>query len=224
VQKALVALVLLAVAGTMLSDLWPRPGASASTTVTAAQALTPPVDGSETLKLDAAPGTPMTVVPVSAKAVALVGDKAGTGNDKAGNKAGDPAAIGIDDETSADRAALEAAEKATAEARAQLATTRGALAKAERDAISARAELEALQRAKLAAERGAAEARLKLAALQKTADRARAEAAEERAKRLRATHRMRKSVYTVRTRPVTWCLQLGGSTKGNGRLSGFCKS
>jgi uncharacterized glyoxalase superfamily protein PhnB len=224
VQKALAALVLLAVAGTMLSDLWPRPGASASTTVTAAQALTPPVDGNETLRLDAAPGTPMTVVPVSAKAVALVGDKAGTGNDKAGNKAGDPAAIGIDDETSADRAALEAAEKATAEARALLATTRGALAKAERDAISARAELEELQRAKLAAERGAAEARLKLAALQKTADRARAEAAEERAKRLRATHRMRKSVYTVRTRPVTWCLQLGGSTKGNGRLSGFCKS
>jgi uncharacterized glyoxalase superfamily protein PhnB len=215
VQKVMMALVLLAVAGTMLPELWPRPGASAGTTVTAAQALTPEKRAG---KVDAQPGAPVAVVPVSLKADAPVGDEAG----KVGDVLGDKAPTSTDDEASAGRAALEAAEKAAAEARAQLATTRGALAKAEREASSARTELEELQRAKLAAERAAAEVRAKLAALQKTAERARAEAAEERAKRLRATLKLRKSVYRVRPQPRTWCLELGGGS-GKGRLSGFCR-
>jgi hypothetical protein len=221
VQQAMVALVLLAVAGTMLSEVWPRPGASAGTAVTAAQALTPSPEGEKVAaKIGAAPGVPMAVVPVALKADIPVGRAGEKGNGKLGDKVG-KIDDSTDEETSTHRVALEAAEKAAAEARAQLATTRGALVKAEREATSARAELEELQRAKLAADRAAAEVRTKLAALQKTAERARAQAAEERAKRLRA--RTRKSVYTVRPRPGTLCLQHGGPTNGNGRLNGFCK-
>jgi uncharacterized glyoxalase superfamily protein PhnB len=225
VQQAMLALVLFAVAGTMLSEVWPRPGASAGTAVTAAQALTPPPDGGkEAINVDAAPGAPVRVMPVSVKADTPVGDRAGeTGNGKLGVKVG-KMDDSTDDETSVRSAALEAAEKAAADARTQLATTRGALAKAEREATSARAELEDLQRAKLAADRATAEVRSKLAVLQKTAERARAEAAEERAKRLRRPRlKVRKSVSTGRARPGTWCLQVGGPSQGNGRLDGFCK-
>jgi uncharacterized glyoxalase superfamily protein PhnB len=208
-QQALIALALLAVAGTVISQLLPQPNASAA--VTAAKALAAPAEGAPQAVAKAAAAT---IAPVSAKAAdAPAGDRT-------------PAA----EDAPADRAELEAAEKAAATARAQLASTRGALAKVEREATAARAELEELQRAKLAAERSASEARAKLAALQKTAERARAEAALERARRLasvRAALKARKSVYTGRPRGGTWCYSPTGqvvATKGGGRLNGFCKS
>ena len=208
VQQALIALVLLAVAGTAISELLPRPDASASTAATAAKALAPPAEEPQAVAKAAA----ATMAPVPAKAA---------------DTAADDKTTAADDEASTDRAGLEAAEKAAAEARTQLASTRGALAKVEREATAARAELEELQRAKLAAERAASEARVKLAALQKTAERARAEAALERARRLatvRATFKARKSVRTRRARLGTWCYSPhGGWTTGSGRLSGFCK-
>jgi uncharacterized glyoxalase superfamily protein PhnB len=202
VQQTFIALTLLALAGTLGSELLPRPDATAA--VTAAQALVPPAEGKKT----AAPVGPVAVTPVSVKADAPIGDKADDG-----------------DETPVDRSALEAVEKSAAEARDQLATARGALAKAEREASAARAQLEEMLRAKQAAERAAGEARAHLAALQKAADGARAEAALERAKRL-ATLKARKSVRTGRPRPGTWCYSLtpGGPIMGSGRLSGFCKS
>jgi hypothetical protein len=207
VQQSLIALVLLAVAGTVVLELLPRPDASAA--VTAAKALTPPAESPQPVAKAAA----ATIAPVSLKEADAPADHKTPATDDA----------------PADRAELEVAEKAAAEARAQLASTRGALAKVEREAIAARAELEELQRAKLAAERAATEARVKLAALQKTAERARAEAALERARRLaivRAALKARKSVHSGRPRRATWCYSATSPvlpTKGSGRLNGFCR-
>jgi uncharacterized glyoxalase superfamily protein PhnB len=204
-QQAMVALALLALAGTLVLGL-PRAGGGAGTGVTAAQALAPPGEGQQPVKT-ATPVAAVTVVPVSLKTP--VSAKA---------PAGDDAPV--------DRATVEAAKKAAADARAQLAETRGALAKAEREATDARTRLEELQSARLAAERAATEARAKVASLQKAADGARAEAARERARRLaavRAAFKARKSVPTVRPRSRTWCFSQHGPQKGSGRLVGFCK-
>jgi uncharacterized glyoxalase superfamily protein PhnB len=213
VQQGLIALVLLAVAGTLISELLPRPNASASTAVTAATALTPPAEVAPPPK--AAKTAAATVATASVQADAPAPEEKASPAD--------------DDKTPADRAELEAAEKAAAEARSQLASTRGALAKAEREATAVRAQLEDLQHARLAAERAATEARAKLSALQKTAERARADAALERTRRLatvRATFKARRSAHTRRVRLGTWCYSPTGPvmpTRGSGRLSGFCK-
>ncbi len=206
-QQALVALALLALAGTLVLELL-RPGGGAGTGVTAAQALAPPAEGEQPAKTATLaapePVARVTVVPVSLKAPA-------------------GAKVPGSDDAPVDRAILEAAKKAAAEAHAQLAETRGALVKAEREATTARTQLEELQHAKLAAERAATEARTKLAAVQKAADGARAEAARERARRL-ASLKARKSAPTVRPRPGTWCYsQHGAPTKASGRLNGFCR-
>jgi uncharacterized glyoxalase superfamily protein PhnB len=204
VQQALIALVLVAFAGTLVSEL-PRPGAG--TAVTAAQASAPPAKEEQ-------PDSTATPAPKAAAVVPVPLKVSIDAKPDADAKVPDAAV---------DRAAVEAAEKAAAEARAQLAETRGALAKVEREATTARAQLEELQRAKLAAERAAAEARVNLVKLQKAAEAARAEAAQERAKRL-ATLKARRSVRSVRPRQGTWCYPpTGGPIRDIGRLSGFCR-
>jgi len=225
-QRALAAVALVAMAGTLGLQLLPRSDATAGAAVTAAHALTTSAEAATRPEPDpksergseaksepktAVLGAPITVVPVSPKA-----DAPGT----------EKAPAGDDDVPIVDRAALDAAKNAAAEAHAQLATARGALARAQREATDIRAELAELQNAKLAAERTAAEARTKLATLQKSAERARAEAAHERARRLALVRAAlkRKSVRSGRGRAGTWCYSpSGGPTRGSGRLVGFCK-
>jgi uncharacterized glyoxalase superfamily protein PhnB len=227
VQRALAAVALLVMAGTLGLQLLPRSDVTAGAAVTAAHALTPAAEAAarpgpeansergpdiKSVPQTAASGAPVTVVPVLAKVDAPSIEKAPAGDD---------------DVPPVDWAPLDAAKKAAADARAQLATAHGALAKAQREASDIRAELAELQNAKLAAERAATEARTKLAMLQKSAERARADAAHERARRLALVRAAlkRRSVKTGRRRMATWCYSpTGGPTRSAGRLVGFCKS
>lgn len=244
-QQGVAAVVLLALAATMVAELVPQPSARAGTAVVAAHApAAPPLGAPAGLEAQAPAAAeeprqePLPTAVAAAVAPALAPPLAApaaapaTANVDmpARGEAPTPDHPAISDKAQEHRAALAAAQSAAAEARVQLVAVRDKLAEAAREAGAVRARLAETQRAKLVAERAAAEARGRLAAAQKAAERARAQAARERSRRLAADRaariRARRPARAGRTRQRTWCYSpyaSGQPARDGGRLVGFCR-
>jgi uncharacterized glyoxalase superfamily protein PhnB len=207
VQQALATLFVLAVAGTLFSELIPQPSARAGTA-----AIAPPPTPAVSALDEPRPPEPTPAV-ARADAVALVEAQA----HRAALAAAEQTAARARTELAEVRGALEQAEREAAAARSQLANLQSARLAAERAAEEARVHQAAIQKNAERAREEAAQERAKRIA----ADRAAARAA-------RARRRATVDVMRTRTRwPRVWCYSPTAPNpawSGPGRLNGFCKT
>ena len=205
VQQGLATLLVLAVAGTLLSELVPQPSARAGTAAIASPAVS---------AVDVPRGPEPTPAVARSDAAALVEPHA----HRAALAAAERTAAQARTELADVRGALQKAEREAAAARSQLENLQSARLAAERAAEEARVHLAAIQKT---AERAREEA---------AQERAKRIAADRAAARTAAGARRRATVDVMRTRarwPRFWCYSPTGpnpARNGPGRLNGFCKS
>jgi hypothetical protein len=208
VQQALATLFVLAVVGTLFSELIPQPSARAGTAAIAP----PPTPAVSALDEPRRPEPTPAVA--RADAAALVEAHA----HRAALAAAEQTAAQARTELAEVRGALEQAEREAAAARSQLETLQSARLAAERAAEEARIDLAGIQKN---AERARAEA---------AQERAKRIAADRAAARTAAGARRRSTVNIMRTRvrwPRSWCYSPSAPNpawNGPGRLNGFCKT
>jgi|KBSSwiStaDraftv2_1062776.scaffolds.fasta_scaffold00307_44 uncharacterized glyoxalase superfamily protein PhnB/Skp family chaperone for outer membrane proteins len=200
--QGLSALLLLAVASTLLPELVPQPSASAGTAAIAAPPSPAPSATGESRPVLAAATATETIAPEAH-------------NDRFAIEAAERVAADARAELAAIRGALEKAERDAAAARTQLDAVQRAREAADRAAAEARASLAATQQSEESARAEAVQERARRLA----ADRAAA-----------TTARRRSTVNLVRSRARwsrSWCynpLIPSPASAGAGRLTGFCKT